>query len=557
MSERATRVVYLGTLAVVLFLVLTPLAALFYGSVRDAAPGTPGHWTLRNWADLGSRGVVGSLLSTFVIGVSTALLATLGGAVMAWITFRTDFRWARLLATLVAITFYFPGFILAMAWVILASPGGILNALLRAAPGLTGWEMDVYTHAGIIWIMTLHVLPFVFLTLRGPLSAMDGALEEAARVAGANRWRTIARVTVPLLTFPLLAGFLLTFVLALEQFAIPAIVGIPGQINVLATQLYLLTRFYPPNYGLATAVGLALSALTAVTIWAQRRIVRRTDATTITGRGYRPAPLPLGAWCGVAALVCFGYVFLALVLPMVALLYTSVLKFFTASPSLARFTIDNYRFSLQSPATWRALWNTLIVAGGGALLGIALGCLSAYFVHRMRPRGHRVLDLAGALPFGVPGIVIGLGLLWSYAYLPLPIYGTIWILVLSYITRYLPYATETVGAQLVQIDRSLEEAARLAGASRLRAARRVLLPLLAPALQSGWLLLFMAFFREISSAVLLYTPQSTVVSVQIWSFYENANWGHASALSVMVMLVVLAAMGVVMRWAPRPIARGG
>ena len=214
-------------------------------------------------------------------------------------------------------------------------------------------------------------------------------------------------------------------------------------------------------------------------------------------------------------------------LPGLILLYTSLIKFFTANPFDAAFTFRNYVYIWNSEETQRAIVNTVIVSGGGALVGVVLGIACSYFTVRLRPTGYRVLDALVMLPFGVPGIVLGLGLLWAYAYLPLPLYGTLTLIVLAYVTRFLPYATETSGARFVQLDRSLEEAAWTAGASRLSGVWRILMPLSLPSLQSSYFLLFMAFFREISATILIFTASTSVLSVSIWSSFEQANWGLA------------------------------
>jgi iron(III) transport system permease protein len=194
----------------------------------------------------------------------------------------------------------------------------------------------------------------------------------------------------------------------------------------------------------------------------------------------------------------------------------------------------------------RAIWNTLIVSGLGALLGVILAAAASYFTLRLQPPGHRALDFSATLPFGVPGIVLGLGLLWAYAYLPLPLYGTLAIIIVAFVTRFLPYATETIGGRFVQIDRSLEEAAWTAGAARMQGIRRILLPLAFPSLQGAYFLLFMAFFREISSAVLLFTASTMVLSVSIWSFFEHANWGLASAISVVATVLIFGVMSLIL-----------
>jgi iron(III) transport system permease protein len=531
------------TFLITAFLILTPLGALFYGSVQGPVPGS---LTLRHWAELGSGNLVHTLLVTLFISLATSILSTAGGAILTWLVYRTDFRFKRTLVASIGLSFFFPGFILAMAWVILASPGGIFNELLNVWFGIDSQPFDIYSVGGIIWIQVLHIIPFAFFTLRGPMISADSSFEEAAYVSGAHPWVVMRRVTLPLMLFPLLSSLLLCFVLSVEQFAIPAMVGIPGHVNTLATELYLLTSFSPPNTGLAAAVGLAMSAVTGLTIFAQRKIVRRNNAPTITGKGYRGIrPLALGRWRAAAHAVCFLFVALSFLIPALALIYTSAIKFFVSNPFEAAWTWRNYVQIWQSPGTMRAFGNTLLVAGGGAAFGLVLGTLIAWFTHRLRPRGYRALDILASLPFGVPGIVIGLGFLWSFVFLP--IHGTLIVLVFCYVARFLPYATETIGAQAVQIDRSLEEAAWMSGANRLVSFRRVILPLLRPALQSGYFLLFIACFREIAAAALIYTASTQVLSISIWAFFENANWGVASALSIVATVVTVALMATVMR----------
>ena len=538
-SNRAVQVMFAVTAGVTAFLILTPLAALVFGSFRTGGPGTNAVFTLKNWSDLASGNIVHTLLITCFISLVTSLLSTAGGAVLTWLVYRSDFRFKNSLVAAVGLSFFFPGFILAMAWVILASPGGIFNELLGVE------TFDIYSVTGIIWIQALHITPFAFFTLRGPMISMDSSLEEAAYASGAHPWFVIKRITLPLMLFPLLSSLLLCFVLSVEQFAIPAMVGIPGHVNTLATELYLLTSFSPPNTGLAAAVGLAMSAVTGLSIFLQRRIIRRNSAPTVTGKGYRVRPLALGRWHTAATAVCLFYVLMSFIIPTLALIYTSGIKFFVANPMDAAWTFRNYQQIWDSPGTIRSFWNTLVVAGGGAVLGLTLGTLVAWFTHRLRPRGHRALDVLASLPFGIPGIVIGLGFLWSYVYLP--IHGTLLVLVFCYVARFLPYATETVGAQIVQLDKALEEAAWASGANRLASFRRIILPLLRPALQSGYFLLFIAYFREIAAAALIYTASTQVLSISIWAFFENANWGVASALSIMTTIITVTLMAAVMR----------
>lgn len=545
-AEAALRALYVLTFGTVLVLVLLPVSALLYGSFRTTAPGQAGgEWTLRNYANLTSDGVIGTIGTTLWIGLAASAFCIIVGTALALVVHRTDFRWPQTMTVLIGLAFYFPSFIVAMAWIIIGAPGGIINAVLRDGLGIEWIEFDIYNAWGIIYVTVLHQVPFVYLTVRGPIIHMDATYEEAARAAGATPAQVMRRVTLPLLGYSLASSFILVFVLSIEQFAVPALIGIPGQVTVLATQLYLLVRFTPVDYGLAAAIGLTLSAITGAAIWVQRRITRAGRMTTVTGKAGRVAPIPLGRWRWAANLFCFGFITLALLLPMAILLYTSVLRWFTANPLAGIYTWRNYVFMWESSSTWSSFWNTLLVSGIGAALGVALGVMCAYFTLRVKPAGHRLLDFAVVLPFGVPGIVIGLGLLWAYAFLPLPLYGTLAVIVIAFVTRFLPYATETVGGQIVQIDRSLEEAAWVAGANRLSAARRIMLPLIAPSVQGAYFLLFMAFFREISAAILLYAADTKVISVSIWSFFEQANWGQASALSVAATLVIFLVLLVV------------
>jgi iron(III) transport system permease protein len=539
---------YIVVFAAVAFLALVPLAALVVGSLRDTSPGMPGQWTLANWANLVSPGVIDPLLTTLAVaGLSTAFAMIIGTA-LALVIHRTDFRWPNAMTGMLALSFYFPSFILAMAWIVIGSPGGVINDVLREFLGIESVSVDIYSTWGIIFVMVLHQVPFVYLTIRGPIMGMDPSYEEAARTAGASPWCMLRRVTLPMLAYALASSALLCLVLTLEQFGIPVLIGVPGHVTVLATQIYLLCRFPPTAYGLAAAIGLTLAAITSVAILLQRRLARGERSVTTTGKAGKITPIPLGVWRWPVNLFCGFYIVVSLILPGLILLYTSLIKFFTANPFDAVFTFRNYLYIWNSEETQRAIINTIIVSGGGALVGVLLGVACSYYVVRLRPTGYRVLDALVMLPFGVPGIVLGLGLLWAYAYLPLPLYGTLTLIVLAYVTRFLPYAAETSGARFVQLDRSLEEAAWTAGASRLAGVWRILMPLSLPSLQSSYFLLFMAFFREISATILIFTASTSVLSVSIWSAFEQANWGLASALSILAMVLMVAMMSVLL-WA--------
>ncbi len=348
-SDAFISAIFIATFAVTAFLIVTPLASLLYGSFRTGGPGTNATYTLHNWQDLGNPGIINTLLTTCVISVLTSVFSSVCGGAMAWLTYRTDFRYKKLLVAAIGLSFFFPGFILAMAWVILGSPGGIFNSILSDFLHIDSVQFDIYSVTGIIWIQVLHITPFAFFTVRGPLSSMDSSLEEAAYASGANPWQVARRVTLPLMLFPVLSSLLLCFVLSIEQFAIPALVGIPGHVNTLATELYLLTSFSPPNTGLAATVGLAMSAVTGLSIFAQRRVVHRRTAPTVSGRGYRLRPLNLGRWRVAATVLCLLYALLSFIIPSIALVYTSVIKYLRRQPVRGRLHVAQLSPDLGKP----------------------------------------------------------------------------------------------------------------------------------------------------------------------------------------------------------------
>ena len=538
---------YVLVFSAVALMALVPVLALVLGSLRDSAPGQPGNWTLENWANLASPGVIDTLITTIQVACLTTFFSMIVGTLLALIIHRTDFRWPNAMTGMLGLSFYFPSFILGRAWIVIGSPGGLINDLLRELFDAEA-NLDIYSVGGIVLVMVLHQVPFVYLTMRGPVLGMDPSYEEAARTAGASAFTMLRRVTLPMLSYALASSTLLCLVMSLEQFGIPVLLGIPGRVTVLATQIYLLCRFPPTAYGLAAAIGLTLAAITAVAILFQRRLARGGQAVATTGKAGRITPIRLGAWRWPANIFCGGYILMGLILPTIILLYTSLIKFFTGNPLNAAYTFRNYISIWESEGTQLATLNTLLVSGGGALVGVMLGAACSYFTVRLKPTGYRLLDMLVMLPFGVPGVVLGLGLLWAYAYLPLPLYGTMTLIVLAYVTRFLPYATETAGARFVQLDRSLEEAAWTAGASRQTGVWRIVLPLSLPSLQSGYFLLFMAFFREISATILIFTASTSVLSVSIWSYFEQADWGMASALSILAMVLMLGIMSALL-WA--------
>lgn len=548
-DRRVLNATYLFTFVLIAALVIMPLAALIYSSFWSGAPRTAGEWTFENWASIASGHLWGVLVRTLSIAVCVSVPAVAVGTLLAIIIHRTDFPFKKTVTVLLSLSFYVPSYVTAMAWILLLSPNGILNGMLKLLP----WASDgvsIYSMPGMIWIQILHQIPLAFLLMRGPLNNLDGALEEAARTAGATPLQVLFRVTLPLLAYSLLSAGILILVLSIEDFVISAMIGMPAKVYVLSTQIWMAVQVVPVNYGYAAVIALTLSALTATALLLQRRVSKAGRMTVVSGKGPRQVALRLGKWKWLAFAFCFLVPALTLVLPTLVLIYVSLIKFYVATPWTAAYTLRNYEYLLTNPAVRTAFFNTLIVCGVGAAICVVIAFVSAYFTVRAKPRGASVLDFIVNVPFGIPGIVIGLGLIWAYTSVPIPIYGTLIILIVAFVTRFLPYGTEAISGQLVQIDKSMEEVAWVSGSTRLGSLARIILPLSAPAVQSAYMLLFMIFFRELSSAILLYTSGTQVISILIFGFFESGDWGLASATSFASMVIIFLVMGLIVGLTP-------
>ena len=524
---------------VVGYLVLSPITMLIYGAFRTAPPTAAGDFTLANFGVILSGNYLEAFWNTLIVGLSTAAGCTVLGTALAWLVFRTDMPGRKVLAILITSSFYFPSFLTAEAWVTLLEPkSGMLNNIFRlAAPHFRG--LDIHTLTGIVWVATLAYVPYTFLFLAAPLQSIDPSFEEAAAMSGAKRARVVFTVTLPLVSYAILSGALLTFILAVGLFGVPAVIGMPAQIYVLATKIFQLLAFYPSNYQVAAALSVLLMALTIAAVWLQRYIVGRRTHTSITGKAYRPRPMPLGNLRWPAFALCVGYYALAVLLPLCALLYLSFTRFYTGMLDFSHLTWDHYyQILFVYPITGRAFWNSFVLSSVGATVAIGICTLVSYMVIKGTGRLRGMLETVTMMPSAIPGLVIAVGLLW--AYIRTPIYGTVLILLVSYVTHYLPQGFRIVSSNLIQMDSALEESARVSGASWLMTLKDIVIPLIRPALISGWLLLFVAFFRELSSAVLLYTNGNEVLSVAIWDLSQNGNLGMLSALAILMLIVVYA-----------------
>jgi iron(III) transport system permease protein len=380
---------------------------------------------------------------------------------------------------------------------------------------------------------------------------MDPSLEESARVSGSSTLQTARRITAPLVLPALLAAGLLNFVRAIESFDTPAIIALPARIEVLTTKIFReALAAFPPNHNLAATYAMSLLAITILFVYVYRRFTGSKERfATITGRGYRPQTIDLGRWRYAASAVALLILSLLVLLPLGVLALTSVLPFYEVPTweTLRVLTVRHYRFLAESARVGRALQVSVTLAVVGATLAMILTSIVAYLTVRTRVAGRGVLEVLTFIPWAFPGTALAIGLLWGYVRLPVPIYATIWILLIAYVTRFLPYGLRAMTSTMVQVHAELEEASRVSGAGLLQTFRRILLPLLRPGFMAGWVILATVFMREFSTSLFLYTPRSEPVGPLLYHLWVDGYPGRMAALGVVISLASLALVAAVRR----------
>lgn len=533
-----------------LYLIAAPLGMLLVAAFRgpqDLLPFEPGaRWTLGNLAavyldrDLYTHIIPNTLV--FVAGAVSFGFVT--AFILAWLVERTDLPFRNLIFTLVLFPLLVPGVVTAIAWIFLLGPhAGWVNVAIRTVFGLGGdGPLDIFSLPGMILAQGILLVPFIFLLLSSVFRAMNPALEEAASVAGASPLQTFLRVTLPVLRPGILAPMILAILIALEQFEMPLIIGLPARINVFSTRIYyeLNPDSNLPAYGHAAVVALPFLAAGILLLLAYNRLVRRAERfVTVTGKAFRPARLRLGRWKAPALAIAATYVGFAVLLPIMVLLWTSLFGYEAPAAGLfAAAKLDAYRDLLGNGDFWLALRNTFVVAAMSAALVTMIGALVAWTVLRTELPGRAALDFLSFASIGIPSVIAGLAALLLYLSLPIGIYGTIWILVVAYSYR-LAVSTRSSRAALAQLHQELEEAASVAGAHWLGTMTRIVLPLLAPALFANFVLLFIIGFREFTLPVILQSQDDVVLSVMMWTLFVSNKTADAAAVGTLIILCVI------------------
>lgn len=536
--------------AIVLYLVVPPLILLVVSTFRstaDALPLEPGPFTLANYVQVFTDPDTFILFrNSLVYALATVSISLAIGVVLVWLIERTDLPAKGIILALVLLPVAIPGMVKAIGWAMLANPNmGVLNSMLRDVFGLEDryGPINIYSLGGIIFVSALSHVPSVTLMIAGAFRSFDPVLEEAAQMSGAEWRQTQRRVTMPLLKPSLLAAFVYFFAAGLDDFQIPAILGLNADIHVFSTKIYLATNPVRglPDYGLASTYSIVLLLVALVLIIVYRRATRESARyAVITGKGYRPSRIALGHWRYAAFAGVAVYLLLAAVLPMLTLLWVSLQPFFVvpSAAALSRLSSTHYVAMIGAGQFQNALFNTLIIAPIVATATMLLATLIAWNGSRGHVLGGVVPDVLTFINLAVPTVVFGLAILFVYLSFPLlqPIYGTIWILVIAFTTRFLTYATRLMGGAVVQIHKELEEASEMAGATRAQVFWRITLPLLRPSFLNGWLWVVVHALREATLAVMLMTPSNIVLASMIWAQWrEGVSYGPVAAMSVVVV----------------------
>lgn len=529
--------------ATLLVLVVLPLGFLAWSSVTDE-----GRLTLDNFRTaLSQRLYVQALWNSLILGTWTAVLSIAIGLPMAWAVGRTDVPARKFIHLTAVVAYVTPPYLTAIAFVYLFSPNaGLLNRFARetlAAPALT---FNVFSMSGLVLVTVIHTFPFVYLLAASALESVDASMEESAQILGAGRLRVALAVTAPLVAPAVLSGALIAFVNAIALFGSQAIIGLPGRIFTLPTRIYALFD-HPPQYGLASALSLVFVAITVIALFLQRRYLARRSFVTLGGKGSRPQRIALGpARWGVAGF-CVAVFVVAVLAPYLTLIAVSLSKSWGLQ-FWQNLTLKNYWFILaEYDVTRRAILNSLGLAAAAATASVLLGSLVGWIDLRTTLPGRKLLDYASLIPLGLPGIVVAVALIQFWLRVPLPIYGTLLIILLAYTGRYVPLGVRSASAAFRQIDPSLEETARVTGAGWLRTFRSVTLPLARPGLFAGWILVFVPALQELSASILLFSSGSITLAVAVYNLYETGYLEAVAALAVVTMVIITAAIGLATR----------
>jgi iron(III) transport system permease protein len=528
-------------------LILLPLSWLMVYSLTDRAR----HFTLQNFVTLFSDpDFLDPLLTTAIIAVSSAAICSVVAAPIGWLVSRSDMPGRQTIRALVTASFVTPPFLGAVAWELLAAPNsGLLNQFYRTltSAGSDAHLFDIYSLPGVIFVISCYTFPFVFVLVANALDTMPGELEDASAILGAKAWTTARRVTIPLALPALVAGALIAFLQAMTLFGSPAILALPAGFHTMTTKIWSLFQ-YPPKLELAAAAAVPLLLLTILLLQAQRALLGRRSYSVVGGKYGPPRRVELKAWRWAALAFCLIVLLNPVFLPYLALLNAALSPNATTLVTPSTMTLHNIVFVFtELSATGLVLKNTVILGTATATIGTILALVIAYVTTRRLIVGSRVLGFLATAPVAVPGIVLGVGLFLSYTRPPFVLYGTLWILLIAFLTINLPTAYQQLQAAFATIHPELEEASRILGATRLTSLYQITAPLLRTGVIATWCFIFIGVMRELSAAIVLFTSQTKVLSVLIYDLNESGDLAAISVLGIAMLVITFAVVMAVNR----------
>jgi iron(III) transport system permease protein len=537
-------------LAILGFLVIYPVLTLLLGALTDTNPVVEGislkHLSIANFLTVLTNPNVGeALVNTLIICTGGTVIAVAIGLLFSWVVVRTNTPFRGLIATASILPLFAPPLVAGVAWSILGSPKtGLINTVFKWA-GL-GWHIDLYSLSGMVFVFGIYYAPYVYMFTSSALRNMDPSLEEAAEISGASAFSTLFSVTFPLIMPAIVSGMLLSFIVMLGIYGVPAVLGAPSNISVLTTYIFKLTNWSPPLYNTAASVAIILMVVTGSLVVLQQKVLSGRSYTTVAGKAFRPRTLNLGPWRWLTFALGLIYLLVVVILPTLALIVAAFRKFMFIRDVASLFDMRQYSLMhfdsiFDNPLTLNSIYNAVEVGIITAVIGGALAFAIGYTIHRTNVRGRRTIDLISTLPVAIPGLVVGVAYLWAWIGIPGGLYGTIWILALAFIARFMPDTVKALSTSFLQIHRELEEAAWVCGKGTLSTIRTIVLPLARPGVIASMTLLFVLSIRELGSSLFLYTSNTMVMSVLLLDYYEGGNVGKTAAFSLVqtVLLGVL------------------
>jgi iron(III) transport system permease protein len=568
-SEGVRRHVWSGLwvtllLAILGFLVIYPVLMLLLGALTDTNPVVDGlslsHLSIANFLTvLANPNVAEALLNTLIACGGGTLIAVVIGLLFSWIVVRTNTPFKGFIAAASILPLFAPPLVAGVAWAILGSPKtGLINTMFKWI-GLD-WRVDLYSLTGLVFVFGIYYAPYVYMFTSSALRNMDPSLEEAAEISGASAFATLFSVTFPLIMPAIVSGMLLSFIVMLGIYGIPAVLGAPTNLAVLTTYIFKLTNWSPPLYNTAAAVAIILMIVTGGLVFLQQKVLSGRSYTTVAGKAFRPRNLDLGRWRWFTFGLGIVYLVVVVVLPSLALIVAAFRKFMFIRDAASLFDMRQYSMMhfnaiFDNPLTLRSIYNAVEVGVITAVVGGALAFAIGYTVHRTQVTGRRWIDLISTVPVAIPGLVVGVAYLWAWIGIPGGLYGTIWILALAFIARFMPDTVKALSTSFLQIHRELEEAAWVCGKGMLGTIRTIVLPLARPGVIASMTLLFVLAVRELGSSLFLYTSNTMVMSVLLLDYYEGGNIGKTAAFSI-VQTILLGVLIGGANWLSRGAAQG-